>query len=132
MFKISNSRSEAQSPLEYYIITANEAITLGEAVVLTTGALTACAATAVPEFIAMKSAVSAATGVIIPVVRVDENMVFETTFSADGSSIVQGDSVTLESTALTVTATTGSGVFMVVKKLGSGESGTYVLGKFRQ
>lgn len=129
MFKIANSRSLAQRPFEYMITTDNEAISLGEALVLSSGALTACGATATPEFIAMKAVTDEST---IPVVRVMEDDVFETTFAADGSSLNVGESVTIHSDSLQVTATKTSGVFKITKFMGDGTSGTSVRGMFRR
>lgn len=129
MFKIAKSRSMAQAPLEYFSTTNDEAIVMGEALVLTSGYLTKCGATATPEFIAGAS-VSDTT--VIPVIRVTEDMVLGTTFSTTATSIVVGDKVTLHTDGLQVTATTGSGVFMVTEILAGGVSGTAVLGMFRR
>ena len=129
MFKIANMRSIAERPTERYITTDNEVIALGEALVLTSGALTKCGATAVPEFIAMEPAADQA---IINVVRITEDMVFETTFAADASAEEVGELVTLHEDGLQVTATNTNGVFYITKKLGTGASGTKVLGMFRR
>lgn len=129
MFKIANMRSMKERPFERYITTDNEAISLGEALVLNSGALKKCGATATPEFIAMEATADEA---IIDVVRVTEDMVFETTFSTTATSIVVGDKVTLHTDGLQVTATTSSGVFAVTKILGGGVSGTAVQGMFRR
>lgn len=129
MFKIANMRSMAERPFERYITTDNEAIVLGEALVLTSGALTKCAATGVPEFIAMEATADEA---IISVVRVTEEMVFETTFAADASAEEEGEKVTIHTDGLQVTATNTNGVFTITKKLGTGATGTKVLGMFRR
>lgn len=128
-FKIANMRSAKERPTEQYITTDNEVIALGEALVLTSGALTKCGATAVPEFIAMESAADQA---IINVVRITEDMVFETTFAADASAEEVGELVTLHEDGLQVTATNTNGVFYITKKLGTGAAGTKVLGMFRR
>lgn len=128
-FKLHNMRSMAENPIEYYQTTDNEAIALGEALVLTSGYLTKCGATATPEFIALKATADLAT---IPVIRVQEDDVFETTFSTTATSIVVGDAVTLHTDGLQVTATTSSGVFEVKEILGGGVSGTGVRGMFRR
>lgn len=129
MFKIANMRSMKERPMERYITTDNEAIALGEALVLTSGALTKCGATATPEYIAMEATADEAT---INVVRVTEDMVLETTFSADASSVTEGTKVTIASDGLRVTATGSNGVFYITKKLGTGNTGTKVLGMFRR
>jgi hypothetical protein len=129
MFKIANMRSMKERPMERYITNDNEAIALGEALVLTSGALTKCAADATPEFIAMEATADEA---IISVVRVTEDMVFETTFAADASAEEEGEKVTIHTDGLQVTATNTNGVFTITKKLGDGTSGTKVLGMFRR
>lgn len=129
MFKIANMRSMKERPMERYITTDNEAIALGEALVLDSGALKKCGVTAVPEYIAMEATSDEA---IISVVRVTEDMVFETTFAADATNVVEGTKVTLHTDGLQVTATDTSGVFYITKKLGSGYTGTKVQGMFRR
>lgn len=129
MFKIANMRSLKERPTERYITTDNEVIALGEALVLTSGALTKCGATTVPEYIAMEAASDEA---IINVVRVTEDMVFETTFAADATNNAEGTLVTIHTDGLQVTATATNGVFYITKKLGSGNTGTYVQGMFRR
>ncbi len=129
MFKLANMRSMKERPFERYATTDNEAIALGEALVLTSGSLTKCGATATPEFISMGSTSDLAT---ISVIRVMEDDVFETEFSADASSNAEGTKVTLHTDGLTVTATATNGVFTITKKLGTGASGTKVLGMFRR
>jgi hypothetical protein len=118
----------AEAPFEIYDIRDEEAVALGEALVLSSGKLTKCDATTTPEFIAMK----AGTGVEIPVIRIDEKMVFETTFAADATDNAEGTKVTIHTDGLQVTATATNGVFTITKKLGSGETGTKVLGMFRR
>lgn len=129
MFKIANMRSMKERPFERYISTADEEIVLGEALVLTDGALTKCAATATPEFIAMESTSSEKE---IAVVRVIEDMVLETEFAADATLVTEGSKVTLHTDGLKVTATTTNGVFTITKKIGTGNTGTKVLGMFRR
>lgn len=128
-FKIANMRSAKERPTEQYITTDNEVIALGEVLVLTSGALTKCGATAVPEFIAMEPAADQA---IINVVRITEDMVLETTFAADATNNVEGSLVTIHTDGLQVTATATNGDFTIIKKLGTGAKGTKVLGMFRR
>lgn len=131
MFKIHKTACVQTSSLFDLPVTTSEAVTLGETLKMASGALTLASGTNAVEYIAMSSC-TAGSGNIIKVARVYENEEYETTFSADGSSIVEGDKVTVESTGLTVTATTSSGVFYVTKKLGTGASGTHVIGMFRR
>lgn len=128
MFKIAKMRTLAERAIEVYAPTAGEAIVLGEALVLTSGALTKCAATATPEYIAR----SAGTNKAIAVNRVLEEDIFETTFAADASAVNEGSKVTIHSDGVQVTATTTNGVFYITKKLGTGASGTKVQGMFRR
>ena len=120
MFKIAKMRTLAERAIEVYSPTADEPIVLGEALVLTSGALTQCAATATPEYIAR----SAGTNKAIAVNRVLEEDIFETTFAADASAVNEGSKVTIHTDGLQVTATTVSGVFYITKKLGSGDTGS--------
>jgi hypothetical protein len=128
MFKIAKMRTLAERAIEVYAPTADEPIALGEALVLTTGKLTKCAATATPEYIAR----SAGTNKAIAVNRVLEEDIFETTFAADASAVNEGSKVTIHSDGVQVTATTTNGVFYITKKLGTGASGTKVQGMFRR
>lgn len=128
MFKLHSVGSAKTAPMEVYTVTAAETVVIGEALVLTTGKLTKCGATATPEFIA----VGAGIGTDVPVIRVTEDMVFETVFSADASALNVGEKVTIDSTGLKVTATATSGVFYITKKLGTGAAATAVRGMFRR
>lgn len=128
MFKLHSVGSAKTAPMELYTITAAETVVLGEALVLTSGKLTKCGATAIPEFISMGSG----TAVEIPVIRVMEDYIFETAFSADASLNAEGTKVTIDSTGLLVTATATNGVFAITKKLGTGEATTKVRGMFRR
>ena len=53
-------------------------------------------------------------GDIIPVIRVNKDMIFETTFAAAATSVKLGSKVTLHTDGLQVTGTTASGVAEVV------------------
>lgn len=55
---------------------------------------------------------------------------WETTFAADGTAIVPGNKVTVNTDFEQVTATTTAGIFMVMEKLGTGAVGTAVIGEF--
>ena len=125
--KIAKMRPMAERPLEYYTGTSAEAIVLGEALVLSSGKLTKCAATTTPEFISMGSG----TGTVIPVVRVMEEDVYAAPLSASGASLNVGDKVTIASDGVKVTATTTSGVFEITQIDGTSVGDT-VLGIFRR
>lgn len=89
---------------------------VGMALVQSSGNLAIATGTTAPTYISMCEKDSACTaGDIIPVIRVQKDMVFETNFSAAAASINLGDKVTLHaSDGMQVTATTTSGVAEVV------------------
>lgn len=79
------------------------------------GNLTTATGTTAPTYISMCEKDSACTaGEIIPVIRVNKDMVFETTFSAAATSIKIGSKVTINTDGAQVTATTTDGVAEVV------------------
>ena len=127
MFKLQRKGSAATEAIEYIMGTAAEAITVGELLKLSSGKLTKASGTDVPEFVAEGSG----TGVIIPVKRIYEDEVYQTTLSASGSSLNIGDKVTISSAGTQATATTTSGVFAITEILDS-SSGGKVNGMFRR
>lgn len=73
-----------------------------------------------PKYICMQEKEEAvAAGTMIPVVRADAGVIFETTFSASASSVKVGSKVTLSADGLQVTGTTTDGVAEVVEMLGT-------------
>ena len=99
-------------PIEYLQATADEDVALGEALVAAaTGLLTKCGATARPEYIA---AGPQDEHDCVPVVRVQDYQIWRTQLSAAGTSLKPGNKVTLETDGLRVTATTTSGVAVIV------------------
>ena len=127
MFKLQRKGSAATEAVEYIEGTAAEAIAVGELLKLSSGKLTKASGTDAPEFVALGSG----TGVIIPVKRIYEDEVYQTTLSASGTSLNIGDKVTVASDGLRATATTTNGVFMVTEFIGKG-SGDKVNGMFRR
>ena len=101
---------------EKHEVTANEAVALGEALVLSSGKLTKCGATAKPAFLAVEpcTAAEATAGKHIAVLRVNSHVVYETTLSVASASIARGTKYTLSSDGLQITATATSGVAEVV------------------
>jgi len=99
---------------------------VGMAMTQTSGNLAVATGTTKPTYICMCERSAAVTaGEIIPVIRVNEDIIFETTFSADASSIKLGNKVTLHaSSGLQVTATTSSGVAEVVGMDGTASGDT--------
>lgn len=88
---------------------------VGMALTQTGGNLALASGTAAPTYISMCEKDSACTaGEIIPVIRVEKDMILETTFAAAAASIKLGNKVTLHTDGLQVTATTTDGVAEVV------------------
>jgi hypothetical protein len=99
---------------------------VGMALTQTNGNLAIATGTTAPTYISMCERSSACTaGDIIPVIRVQKDMIFETTNSAAFTSINRGDKVTLHDTSgMQVTATTTSGVAEVVYFSGTATGST--------
>lgn len=132
MFVFSSSLSgENFNTTEWKPTTASETYVAGEALVMTSGALTKAGATAKPEYIAAADYVAPSSGqkklAVYPALP---NHEYLTTFAADATATNEGAKVTLHTDALQVTATTASGVATIVRKLGTGASGTNVLVRF--
>lgn len=88
---------------------------VGMALTQTGGQLALASGTTAPTYISMCEKESACTaGDIIPVIRVEKDMILETTFAAAATSIKLGNKVTLHTDGLQVTATTTDGVAEVV------------------
>ena len=88
-------------PIEYLPCSAIQP-EVGMALTLTSGKLAKATGTTKPAYIS------------IPVVRVTEDIIFETTLQAAGTSLNVGDKVTIHTDAMQVTATTASGVAEIV------------------
>lgn len=127
MFKLQRKGSAATEAIEYLTGTTSEAITVGELLKLSSGKLTKAYGTDVPEFVAEGSG----NGTIIPVKRIYEDEVYQTTLSATGTSLNVGDSVTIASDGLRATATTTGGVFTITEILGTA-TGDKINGMFRR
>jgi len=120
MFKLVNRLSTFNQSIEQLLGTNSEAYTAGEALVLTSGRLTKCAATATPEFISVKAQAAEATAVTpIAVLRVQEDMIFSTTSTATVAATLVGAKVTLHTDGASVTGTTSSGVATIVSTDGA-------------
>lgn len=125
----SNSDGRVQ-PWEYLPATGSTAPSIGLALVLTSGKLAKCGATATPQYICMREeAAAVAAGTLIPVIKVEPDQVFECTNSASLSGVAIGAKVTLNTDGLQVTATTTSGVATIVDKDGDA-AGSRVLVRF--
>lgn len=93
----------------------------GMAMIQTAGNLAIATGSNKPTYISMVEKTSpCVAGEIIPVIRVDSDTIFETTFSAAATAIKLGNKVTLHaSNGLQVTATTADGVAEVVSMEGT-------------
>ena len=123
--KIENGRQNVPEP-EYLDVKSGEAVEIGEALVLSSGALTKCGATVAPEYIAMGAVAASATKREIAACRVERNQVFEVPVTADPTSLKTGDKVTLHTDAMQVTATTTNGIVMVVALNGATKAGDLI------
>ncbi len=122
LLKIENARMNQPEPV-FHEVTASEAVSVGEALVLTSGKLTKCGAAVKPAFIAMADLAADATNRRIPVCRVESNQVFEVPVNADPTSLKVGDKVTIHTDGLQVTATTTSGVVTIENLNGAKAAG---------
>lgn len=126
LLKIENARMNVPEP-EYLDVTDAEAVDEGEALVLTSGKLTKCGATAAPQYIAMGVKTAADTSRTLPVCRVEKNQVYAVPVTAAPSALVAGSKVTLHTDGLQVTATTTSGVVTVVDLNGATTAGDEII-----
>ncbi len=102
---------------------------IGLLLVQSSGNLAVAGATAKPAYVCMTQASAALTaGTIIPVIKVQPDIVFETTFSETATSRKTGEAVTTAS-GLQATATTSSGVFTITEIV-DGAAGGAVRGRF--
>lgn len=123
-FKIHTTDDGRSLPMEYM---AASAITpkAGLALVLREGRLEVCGAKARPQYICMTERKEACPeGEVIPVIRVQPDIVFETAFSAEAAAVKVGDKLTLHTDGLSVTAATASGVAEVVSMDGTAAGDT--------
>ena len=125
LVKIENGRQNVPEP-EYLDVKSGEAVEIGEALVLSSGVLTKCGATAAPQYIAMGAVAGSATKREIAACRVEKNQVFEVPVSAAPTALVPGAKVTLHTDAMQVTATTSDGVVTVVALNGATKAGDLI------
>ncbi len=130
MFLIHTVDGGHVPPYEY-LPAAAIAPKIGMAMVAnTSGQLTTAAGTTMPKYICMQQKETAVTaGELIPVIRADGGIIFETTFSAAASSVKVGSKVTLSTDGLQVTGTTTDGVAEVVE-MGGNAAGDMVRVRF--
>lgn len=111
MFKIARRAVDDVEPFIHNLpITASESYSLGEALVLSSGKLTKCGATAKPTHICMGPVNENGC---LPVIAVVPTTYFEVPATATVAATLIGSAVTLHTDGLQVTATTASGVFTI-------------------
>ena len=126
LLKIENARMNVPEPV-FHEVTADEAVSIGEALVLKSGKLTKCAATETPQFIAIGQVSASATDRKIAVCRVESNQVYEVPVTASPVALKPGDKVTVHTDGLQVTATTTSGVVTVESLNGASAAGDTIV-----
>lgn len=125
MFKIVNSGKNYSQPVETLLGTDTEAYTEGEALVITSGRLTKCGATATPEAICLKTQAAEATAVTpLPFIRVMEDHVYSVKSMATVAATLVGNKVTLHTDGLLITGTTSSGVATIISTDGATTTST--------
>ena len=131
-FSFNESYIKPNSPITIMLqAKASTTYNIGDALNFTGGVLEKATGTTAPTHICSAYYVAPATGMKkIPVVPANAGQLYKTTFAADASAVTEGSKVTIHTDAAQVTATTTSGVATIVKKYGTGASGTACLVKF--
>ena len=119
--------ADVEPTIHHLPVTAAETYAIGEALVLTSGTLTKCGATAKPQYIA-QSATADSNGKldVIPVLATTH---FRTKSTVTVAATAIGSIVTLHTDGLKCTATTTSGVFTIDKTDGA-TTNSIVVGHF--
>ena len=119
MFKIHHRSINSVEPCEYLEKTASEEYTAGEAVVLASGKVTKCGATAKPDYIAQGPANHKG---MVPCIRVLPTTIFEVPAQADQSALGAGSKVSLHTDGMQVTAATPNGASTLMRPAKAGEN----------
>lgn len=83
-----------------------------------------------PQYVCAQLLAASTTPGTVSVYPIYDGQEWKTEFNADAKAVKEGSAVTIDAGFLTVTATTESGVFEIIKKLGDGSKGTGVIGRF--
>lgn len=121
-FKLKVTLANATPSAEYIDGTAGETFERGEALVLTSGKLTKCGATAKPQFVSLGNVECTEENPKVPVMRIMDFHIFSCPISGDISSLTAGDVVTLSSDGMGVTSTETNGVAQIIET--DGENAT--------
>ena len=112
---MTHSISDGRVPPLEYLPVSTITPTIGMALIQTGGMLAIATGTNKPTYIAMCERESVCTaGELIPVMRVQSDIIFETSNSVAFTSVKLGNKVTLTADGTQVTATTTGGVAEVV------------------
>ena len=123
LVKILNGRTNQGEPMALPS-TAGESYLCGEALTLSAGKLTKCAASVKPDFISCEDYTAPASeNRAIMAEPVSAEMIFEVPVTASPSALVPGSKVTLHTDAMSVTATTTNGVATVTDLCGAASAG---------
>lgn len=118
-------------PWEYLPATGSTKPDIGLACILSSGKLAKCTGTTKPTHICMMEASAAvAAGTLIPVIKIQPDMIFEVKNQASLNGVNEGQAVTIHSDGLQITATTSSGVATIVKKVPGTGTGNPTLVRF--
>lgn len=112
-FYLHTDDKGANAPVEYLPAGAGS-YTPGLALTQSAGLLAAATGTTAPSYISCFEGTLAAGGEEIPVVRVNHDQIWATTWAAAATAIKLGNKVTLHTDGGQVTATTTNGVAEVV------------------
>ncbi len=109
-----HSTDDGRAPVTEYLPVGAITPKAGMTLTVTNGKLEIAAAKAEPSYISLCERESeCVSGELIPVMRVQPDIVFETTFSADAAEINLGDKVTIATGGMQVTATAGGAAEIV-------------------
>lgn len=119
MFLI-HTTDDGRIPSYEYLPAAGITPKVGMALVANSGNLAVATGATKPTYISMAERDNAvAAGDLIPVIRVQPDVIFEVALSAAGASLKTGQKVTIATDGLKVTATTTDGVAEIVEILGT-------------
>ena len=123
--------SNRPQALEYKTMASSQTPKVGLALKYNSGKVVLCSGTTKPEYICMTERASALSAdELIPVLRINPDMIFAVPAQADASAVGNGSKVTIHTDGLQVTATTTSGVAEIVDREGTGTTGDTLYVRF--
>jgi len=129
MFQLKFVNDGHVPPFEYHVcggITPK----LGMALAVSGGKLVTATGGTVPKYISMLESDAAKDGEVIPVIRVEEGILFAVPSAGGFSAVQPGDKVLIGADGLTVTAGTGGAAEVVAFE--SAEAGGEITVRFRE